>query len=173
MIGLIDQSPDDGDAKIWASEAGTWRKHGIGSKEVPKGHWVRTALPRPQATRLLSHQLTMPSRSNPNTPSSQKRKAASALKSKRRHTQRLAHNKITKPTPRTSQAIRKAAPLSKKKARKVEKKINFARKKHLEEELGEVEMRDVEKEGKNMREKKENAGEQGDDEMRMDVDEVT
>ncbi|CAF9907297.1 MAG: hypothetical protein HETSPECPRED_007093 [Heterodermia speciosa] len=114
----------------------------------------------------------MPSRSNPNTPSSQKRKTASVLKSKRRHTQRLAHNKITKPTPRTSQAIRRAAPLSNKKARKLEKKTAFARKRKLEEEMGEVEMKDVDKEGKNMREKTEPAGKKGEEDMTMDVDAV-
>ncbi|KAG7006316.1 hypothetical protein G7Y79_00015g039060 [Physcia stellaris] len=114
----------------------------------------------------------MPSRSNPNTPTSQKRKTASVLKSKRRNTQRLAHNKITKPTPRTSQAIRRAAPLSRKKARKVEKKVGFAKKRKLEEEMGEVAMKDVENEGKNMREKKESAGAKGDEQMGMDVDEV-
>ena len=111
----------------------------------------------------------MPSRSNPNTPSSQKRKTASALKSKRRNTQRLAHNKVTKPTPHTSQAIRRAAPLSNKKARKVGRKIGFAKKRKLEE-MGEVEMGDVEKEGRNMREKISNS--KGDGETKMDVDDV-
>ena len=114
----------------------------------------------------------MPSRSNPNTPSSQKRKTAATIKSKRRNTQRLARNKITKPTPRTSQAIRRAAPLSNKKARKVGKKIGFARKRKLEEELGEVEMKDVEKEGRNMREKKEGTAARDDGETKMDVDDV-
>ena len=84
----------------------------------------------------------MPSRSNPDTPTSQKRKTARTLKSKRQQTQRLAKAKITKPTPHTSQAIRKAAPLSKKKARKMEKKIGYARKRAMEE-AGEVEMKDV------------------------------
>lgn len=84
----------------------------------------------------------MPSRSNPNTPTAQKRKTARTLKNKRQHTQRLAHNKITKPTPRTSQAIRKAAPLSRKKAKKIEKKIGYAKKRAMEE-AGEVEMKDV------------------------------
>lgn len=85
----------------------------------------------------------MPSRSNPNTPTSLKPKSARTLKSKRQQTQRLANNKITKPTtPRTSQAIRKAAPLSRKKARKVEKKIGYAKKRAMED-AGEVEMKDV------------------------------
>lgn len=84
----------------------------------------------------------MPSRSNPNTPTAQKRKTARTLKTKRQHTQRLAQNKITKPTPRTSQAIRKAAPLSRKKAKKIERKIGYARKRAMEE-AGEVEMKDV------------------------------
>ena len=114
----------------------------------------------------------MPSRSNPNTPSSQKRKTASVLKSKRRHTQRLAHNKITKPTPRTSQAIRRAAPLSNKKARKVEKKIGFARKRKLEEDMREVEMKDVDKQGQNMRGRKEPTSKKAEEDMTMDVDDV-
>ena len=83
----------------------------------------------------------MPSLSNPNTPSSRKPKGARVLKSKRQHSQRLASNKITKPTPHTSQAIRKAAPLSRKKARKLDKKIGFAKKRAMEE-TGEVEMKD-------------------------------
>ncbi|KAL6714498.1 hypothetical protein ACLMJK_007923 [Lecanora helva] len=84
----------------------------------------------------------MASRSNPNTPSSQKPRAASALKSKRRKSQRQALSKITKPTPRTSQAIRKTAPLSRKKARKLDKKNGHAKKRAMEE-VGEVEMKDV------------------------------
>ena len=111
----------------------------------------------------------MPSRSNPNTRSRDKPKTAAVLKSKRRNTQRLARNKVAKPTPRTSQAIRRAAPLSNKKARKVEKKLGFARKRRLEE-MGEVEMRDVEKEGKNMRDKKDTAVKNGDQAAKMDVD---
>ena len=89
----------------------------------------------------------MPSRSNPNTPSSLKRKVASNVKSKRQHSQRLAHNKVTKPTPRTSQALRQSAPLSKKKARKIEKKVGFAKRRKMEA-MGEVEMRDVDAVGK-------------------------
>ena len=114
----------------------------------------------------------MPSRSNPNTPSALKRKTASVLKSKRRNTQRLAQNRITKPTPRTSQAIRKAAAPSKKKAHKLERKIGYARKRKMEEELGEVEMRDIENEGKNMRDKKTKEGttEKGDETVKMDLD---
>lgn len=85
----------------------------------------------------------MPSRSNPNTPTSLKPKSARTLKSKRLQTQRLAaENKISKPAPRTSQAIRRAAPLSKKKAKKLEKKIGYARKRAVEE-VGEVEMKDA------------------------------
>ncbi len=84
----------------------------------------------------------MPSRSNPNTPSSLKRKTASKLQSKRQRTQRLAHNKVTKPTPRTSQALKQSAPLSKKRARKLEKKVGFAQERRMEE-IGDVEMKDV------------------------------
>ena len=111
----------------------------------------------------------MPSRSNPNTPTSQKPKTARVLKSKRRNTQRLTRNKITKPTPRTSQAIRQTAPLSKKKARKVDKKIGYAKKRAMEE-AGEVEMKDVEyvEKGKKM-EKQDGAI---DEEAKMEVDGV-
>ena len=84
----------------------------------------------------------MPSRSNPNTPSASKRKTAHTLKTKRQNTQRLNRNKITKPTPTTSQALRRAAPLSRKKAKKMERKEGFARRRRMEE-MGEVEMRDV------------------------------
>lgn len=84
----------------------------------------------------------MPSRSNPNTPTSLKPKTARTLKSRRQQTQRLAKNKIAKPTPRTSQAMRRAAPRSRKKAKKVEKRVGYARKRALEE-AGEVEMKDV------------------------------
>ena len=69
-------------------------------------------------------------------------KTARPLKSKRQQTQRLAQGKITKPTPRTSQALRKAAPLSRKKAKKLGKKIGYAKKRAMEE-AGEVEMKDV------------------------------
>ncbi len=84
----------------------------------------------------------MPSRSNPNTPSSLKRKTASKLQSKRQRSQRLAHNKVTKPTPRTSQALKQAAPLSNKRARKLGKKVGSAQKRKMEE-MGEVEMKDA------------------------------
>lgn len=83
----------------------------------------------------------MPSRSNPNTPTSLKPKTAGVLKSKRRQTQRLARNKSTKATPRTSQALRQAAPLSNKKAKKVEKKIGHARRRATGTK--DVDMRDV------------------------------
>ena len=89
----------------------------------------------------------MPSRSNPNTPSASKRKTAHALKAKRQNTQRLARNKITKPTAKTSQALRRAAPLSRKKAKKLERNAEFARKRKMEE-MGDVEMRDVDDAGK-------------------------
>ena len=112
----------------------------------------------------------MPSRSNPNTPTSQKRKTARTLKSKRQQIQRLAKTKITKPTPHTSQAIRKAAPLSKKKARKMEKKIGYARKRAMEE-AGEVEMKDVaDFDGKG--EKPDKQVREGKGDMDMDVDGV-
>ena len=111
----------------------------------------------------------MPSRSNPNTPSSQKRKTASTLKTKRLHTQRLARNKITKPTPRTSQALRQAAPLSKKKARKLEKKLGFAKRREMEA-MGGVEMKDVDSLGKKGRRK--GAEELEATEQKMEIDAV-
>ncbi|KAL8675148.1 MAG: hypothetical protein Q9168_000519 [Polycauliona sp. 1 TL-2023] len=79
-------------------------------------------------------------------PSKAKRKGASVLKNKRKNTQRLASNKISKPTtPRTSQALRQAAPLSGKKARKLMKKKGYTQqRKDLEDYLeAEVEMKDV------------------------------
>ena len=109
----------------------------------------------------------MPSRSNPNTPSSQKRKTASTLKSKRLHTQRLARNKITKPTPRTSQALRQAAPLSKKKARKLEKKLGFAKQREMEA-MGEVAMKDVDNLGKKGRRQGAEQPESAEQKMELD-----
>ncbi len=109
----------------------------------------------------------MPSRSNPNTPSSRKPKTARTLKSKRQNTQRLAANKITKPTPRTSQAIRKAAPLSRKKARKVDKKIGYAKKREMQE-AGEVIMKDVDDMKRGRGDKKQDLAE--DAAAKMDVD---
>ncbi|KAL2044905.1 hypothetical protein N7G274_002680 [Stereocaulon virgatum] len=111
----------------------------------------------------------MPSRSNPNTPTSLKPKTARTLKSKRQNAQRLARNKITKPTPRTSQAIRQAAPLSRKKARKVDKKIGHARHRAMEE-AGEVEMKDLEE--ANSRDKGTEKVHSDGDEARMELDGV-
>ncbi|KAL8980208.1 MAG: hypothetical protein Q9177_005942 [Variospora cf. flavescens] len=93
---------------------------------------------------------TMPNRSNPNTPTKFKRKTAGVLKSKRKHTQQLAMaskgNKVGKPAvPRTSQALRQSAPLSRKKARKLDKKEgHMRRRKELEKYLeADVEMKDL------------------------------
>ncbi|MCJ1469725.1 hypothetical protein MMC07_008366 [Pseudocyphellaria aurata] len=83
----------------------------------------------------------MPSRSNPNTPSSLKPKTARTLKAKRQKTQRIVRNRISKSVPRTSQAIRRAAVPSQKKARKLERKQRHARKRKAE--MGEVEMKDA------------------------------
>ncbi|KAL8998337.1 MAG: hypothetical protein Q9169_002550 [Polycauliona sp. 2 TL-2023] len=87
----------------------------------------------------------MPSRSNPNMPTKAKRKTASVLKNKRKKNQRLASNKISKQTvPRTSQALRQAAPLSGKKVRKLMKKKGYTQsRKELQDYLdAEVEMKD-------------------------------
>ncbi|KAL9126814.1 MAG: hypothetical protein Q9217_004188 [Psora testacea] len=87
----------------------------------------------------------MPSRSNPNTPKSLKPRTSHIAKIIRQRKQRT-----TKDIPRTSQAIRKAAPLSRKKARKMDRKLGYARKRALEEALraGEVDMRDLVEDGK-------------------------
>ena len=88
----------------------------------------------------------MPSRSNPNTPSHAKAKTASVLKSKRKHNQRSVKNRVNKPSvPRTSQALRKAALLSRKKARKLEKKDGYARqRKEMAQYLeADVDMKDI------------------------------
>ncbi|KAI4096991.1 MAG: hypothetical protein L6R37_006879 [Teloschistes peruensis] len=88
----------------------------------------------------------MPSRSNPNVPTKAKRKTASVLKGKRKHSQRLASSKVKKTAvSRTSQALRQNAPLSRKKARKMGKKDGYAKqrqelKKYLESE---IEMKDL------------------------------
>ncbi len=100
-------------------------------------------------------------------PTSRKPKGASALKSKRQNTQRLAANKITKPTARTSQAIRRAAPLSRKKARKVDKKIGYAKKRAMEE-AGEVEMKDVDDSKAARRAAKGKAGDEEGEKMELD-----
>lgn len=108
-------------------------------------------------------------------PTSRKPKTARTLKSKRQNTQRLTANKITKPTPRTSQALRQAAPLSRKKAKKLDKKIGYAKKRAMEE-AGEVEMKDVEdtKAGRRAAKAKasEKEGKEGQAE-KMEVDEVS
>ncbi len=109
----------------------------------------------------------MPSRSNPNTPSSLRPKAARTIRSKRQNTQRIARNKVTKPAPRTSQAIRKAAPLSRKKARKLDKKIGYAKQRAMEE-TGEVEMKDIEEAKSTSNDPKDYSGDT--QEARMELD---
>lgn len=108
-------------------------------------------------------------------PTSRKPKTARTLKSKRQNTQRLTANKITKPTPRTSQALRQAAPLSRKKAKKLDKKIGYAKKRAMEE-AGEVEMKDVEDTKAGRRAAKAQArGEEGEEGQteKMEVDELS
>ena len=88
----------------------------------------------------------MPSRNNPNVPTAQKPKSAYKIGKNRQKIQRITHRNANKIAPaRTSQAIRKAAPISNKKARKLETKKLHARNRALEEAIqaGEVEMRDV------------------------------
>ena len=111
----------------------------------------------------------MPSASNPNMPTSLKPKTARILKFKRQNTQRIAASKVTKATPRTSQAIRKAAPLSRKKARKLDRKMGYA-KKRMMEEAGEVEMKDVDDVKGGRRMSKAELAE--DDKMKIDSDNV-
>lgn len=116
---------------------------------------------------------TMPSRSNPNMPTKLKRKTASTLKSKRKHIKYLStagnKAKVSKNAiPRTSQGLRQAASLSRKKARKLEKKEGYTtQRKELGKMLeADVEMRDMEgKEGA-----KEDNVEMGKGEGRMEVD---
>lgn len=86
----------------------------------------------------------MPSRANPNTPNSRKPKTAGKLRTKRQKTQRILHNRVSKET-RTSQAIRRNAEPSRKKARKLERKARYDEKRRTEG-IGEVEMTDVVKE---------------------------
>ena len=111
----------------------------------------------------------MPSRSNPNTPSSLRPKAARTIRSKRQKIQQIARNKIAKPAPRTSQAIRKAAPLSRKKARKLDKKVGFAKQRAMEE-TGEVEMKDVEEAKSTSNGPKDNPRDK--EEARMELDAI-
>ena len=117
-----------------------------------------------QNTHYLPQSTTMPSHNNPNRPSGLKPRhvAAKKLKQKQANKQRVA--KTT--APRTSQAIRKAAPLSKKKARKLDKKMVYARQRAVEAEFEkrEVEMKDV-----GGREQGARQGGQ-DDVERMDID---
>ena len=71
----------------------------------------------------------MPSRSNPNTPTAQKRKSAAVLRKKRKKTQRLvtlsnrtdAKGAVRK-VPKTSQALRKVSGEKRKKMRAAERK---------------------------------------------------
>ncbi len=88
----------------------------------------------------------MPSRNNPNVPAALKPRTAHKIKIKRQKGQRAARkNSNTTPARRTSQAVRKAAPVSAKKARKLETKKLHARNRAIEEALreSEVEMRDA------------------------------
>ena len=109
----------------------------------------------------------MPSHTNPNTPSSAKPRRRAAQNAKRRRTAKQRIAKSNK-TPRTSAAIRKAAPPSNKKARKLDRKMGYAKQRALEDEFErrEVEMRDV-KDTRKAESGKENL-EEG--EERMDVD---
>lgn len=115
----------------------------------------------------------MASRSNPNTPAKLRRKTAGVLKSKRRHIQRLTtankDNKAGKHSvPRTSQALRQAAPLSRKKARKLGKKGGYTRQREEMEKFleSEVEMKDIDEKG--ARAKKDVVQEKGVEEMQVD-----
>jgi hypothetical protein len=98
---------------------------------------------------LLDHPRTMAHRSNPNTPSASRRLSARKIKSKRvkgavAGARRAEGGGIAK-VPRTSQALRQSAPLSKKKAKKLERQMGYdaKRKEEAEREKSEVEMKDV------------------------------
>ena len=71
----------------------------------------------------------MASRSNPNTPSSHKRKAAASIRKKRKHTKYLVSaskrtdaDGAVKKVPRTSQALRQANAVQRKKLRDAERR---------------------------------------------------
>lgn len=81
----------------------------------------------------------MPSRANPNTPNSHKPKTAGRLRTKRQKTQRNLRNRVSK---ETSQAIRRNAKPSRKKAKKLERQARYDEKRRTEG-IGEVEMTDV------------------------------
>ncbi|KAL8736802.1 MAG: hypothetical protein Q9166_000168 [cf. Caloplaca sp. 2 TL-2023] len=102
-------------------------------------------------------------------PSKAKRKTASVIKSKRKNNQRLENNKVSKQTvPRTSQALRQAAPLSRKKARKLMKKDGYTQQRKAVDQFleAEVEMKDLD--GK-VATKSKRAGE-GAEEVAMELD---
>ena len=109
----------------------------------------------------------MPSHTNPNKPSTLKPRHVAATKAKRKRQSK----RVNDSAPKTSQAIRKAAPLSKKKARKLEKKIGYARQRAVEEEFEkrEVEMRDVAERTKESRDGRA----KGQEEELMDLDGIS
>lgn len=111
----------------------------------------------------------MPSRANPNTPNSRKPKTAGKLRTKRQKTQRILRNRVSKET-QTSQAIRRSAKPSRKKARKLERKARYDEKRRTEG-IGEVEMSDLVKERRgvksNVQDDESRAREEG---LEMDID---
>ena len=101
---------------------------------------------------ILPVKATMASRSNPNTPASQKRKAAASIRKKRKYTKHLVSvskrtdaDGAVKRVPRTSQALRKANAVQRKKLRDTERRarreekdaMRRGTKMEVEEEVGE------------------------------------
>lgn len=119
-----------------------------GTTNLTRQHPITASIIRSQHPHIacLSHdRSTMPSRSNPNVPNRERRKSSRAKVQKRnslkvhagRNPRGMAVSSVLHPTGG------KFAPLSAKKARKVEKALNHARKRaeaEAMEERGEVEM---------------------------------
>ncbi|MCJ1351016.1 MAG: hypothetical protein MMC33_000998 [Icmadophila ericetorum] len=124
----------------------------------------------------------MANRSNPNTPAKSKPLAASKLRTKRQSTQKRLQKvrAITSGTTagrivkRSSQAIRRAAPLSGKKARKVERQRGYERSRKGMDKEGDVIVKDADvvesKTSKGKGKAKAKAEETGAEVANMDID---
>ncbi|KAI9818874.1 MAG: hypothetical protein M1827_007695 [Pycnora praestabilis] len=114
----------------------------------------------------------MPSRSNPNVPTSQKRKANRSKVRKAKSSHLVTHNKIAKTSARGAGSNGMGAPVSKKKAKKLQTKANNVRRREVERamaETGEIDMRDAPAQTRSKGTAKKYYNEEG---VRMDVDEV-
>jgi hypothetical protein len=91
-----------------------------------------------EQTRLRNQSDTMPSRGNPNVPNKLKRKANRSKTQKRNATGKITKNpRGTAPSSVLHPTGGPAAPLSAKKARKVERALNHARRRALEATMAE------------------------------------